>query len=169
MDINNPQNITYIKEIDGETVRPEALDDTELGALTAETEGIGWKKDSDGKYYLPSGFASKDGTPLRIFYTELGAWDMQTNANLDIELPFTWSKMRAAFCMIRGDSNYESGYFLTTSDMIWPGSASIQIYKKSGLFGNYIRLTRDGSFNSSNFDYTAGPYNRGYLIVIYEP
>lgn len=167
MDINNPKEITYIKEIDGETIRPEALNDTELAALTAETEGVGWKKDSDGHYYLPSGLADVSGNVLRMKMFTVSNWNMGVSNTKNVATGIHWNKWRGITVSIIGDTFGPPDY-----DIVTPGDAGtrdiVSAYHENGVDNERLTLEiKVGGYFDAAF--YADPGTRAYVILFYEP
>jgi hypothetical protein len=98
---------------------------------------------------------------MKIF--ELGDWNMDSTANISFSpasLGFTESQIRWLECYVRSDDGDEQ------MSLNWQDNADCgAVYMATGTI--YCRRTTGGYFDNANFNATS--YNRGWLIVWYDP
>lgn len=99
---------------------------------------------------------------LKTKILQIGDWDMDSNAWIEVPHGLTYSKIRSVTALIRND-NGSSFYDLsrvnpavgTTSDGIRIDSINIHLQRIAG-----------GAFDSTDFDTPSG-YNRGWIVIGY--
>lgn len=162
MDISNPINIDHIKEIDGQTIRPEELDNTEFAALTAKTTGIGWKRDSDGEYVLPAGIVDVAGDVWRFKLVSMGSWNMDADASKNVAHGL--SPLANIFIV----ANWVMNDALNNTDPLPCYVLGGYHVPGISLSTNYIELRRepDGYFDNAAYNDTG--FDRGYVLLMYK-
>lgn len=97
-------------------------------------------------------------SPLKTTIIEIGDWDMDVTAQVNIAHGLTYSKIRCVSAVIRDNAdsntyNFPHIYYSTTSDEYISWSSTLVTLKRS----------TSGKFDTANFNST--PYNRGWIII----
>ncbi len=119
--------------------------------------------------------AKFDDYGLRRKTVEIGAWDMDTEADVEIKHGLTvgaaWKNVRSIEVTIRNDD--DNTYYTDSTDTSANADAGIEI-TKIDEDAVYLARAGAGTFDSVNFNEAADPgddsivYNRGWITVWYE-
>jgi len=126
--------------------------------------------------FSPSDQSTKfDDYGLRRKTIEIGAWDMDTEADVEIKHGLTvgaaWKNVRSIEVTIRNDD--DNTYYTDSTDTSANADAGIEI-TKIDEDAVYLARAGAGTFDSVNFNEVADPgdasivYNRGWITVWYE-
>lgn len=107
--------------------------------------------------------ASDEGVALRTKVIEIGDWNMDSTANVDVTHGVSKDKIRSVSVLVRDDLGIVNSPLplpatsgSTNFNGFRVGATSVQLYRESA-----------GIFDNANFDSTS--YNRGWVTVVYEP
>lgn len=102
---------------------------------------------------------------------EIGPWDMQNSVTVAINHGLDLNKIRSVSVIVRNDDNTQNFDFLNrdvaNADIFVMRAGAVNI-----ITATQVELIRDASgnvngFDNSNFNNTAGAYNRGWITIRY--
>ena len=125
-------------------------------------------REQEGKIAGADGLSKiEDGIFWKNKKVDIGNWDMDTNASVDVTIDVESEKVRGIDVIIRNDTpgaTYPLNKYNLSAGEIEGG---VEYLTASAPW--QVRLSRrtGGYFNNSNFNAT--PYNRGWITVWYDP
>jgi hypothetical protein len=160
------------------TTKPKSGNDINQGSAVTGVQDTGGfsKTTSEIPVQFTSGqYTTKfDDYGLRRKTVEIGTWDMDTTADVEIKhgliVGAAWKNVRSIEVTIRNDD--DNTYYTDSTDTSANADAGIEITKIDEDVVYLARATL-GTFDSVNFDKVADPgdasivYNRGWITVWY--
>ncbi len=107
------------------------------------------------------GYETIARTGLNTKIVEIGDWDMDATASVNVAHGLTYSKIRTMIVMIRDNAGTSSYDFSTADSEVGTGTSTMAV----GSANCVLNRSTDGYFDNTNFDSTS--FNRGWITIQY--
>lgn len=161
MEVVFPPDITHIIERGGGDLQPELAASGAVQKAQVQAESVIWKNAAAAQYYVPRYVFEDSGDLLLHKIVNIGAWNMQAVASVNIAHGLTLADIvSCSAIIIRNDS----------AKMVMFGAANAPAETTNHMIeivALTVDLHRGGGGIFANVNYNNAVMNRGYILLTY--